>query len=137
LVVLEGGRVVQRGTPAEVARRPATPYVARLLGLNLWPGSAQGVDVALEGGGHIVVAESSSAGRVLVAVRPSALGLFLTQPEGTGLELLGDRVRVAVTGTPSALVDVTPSAVAELGLTPGRAVWVSLKATEAEVYPAP
>jgi molybdate transport system ATP-binding protein len=147
LVVLEGGRVVQRGTPAEVARRPATPYVARLLGLNLWPGSAQGVDVALEGGGHIVVAESSSAGRVLVAVRPSALGLFLTQPEGSprnawpatvsGLELLGDRVRVAVTGTPSALVDVTPSAVAELGLTPGRAVWVSLKATEAEVYPAP
>ena len=38
LLVLEDGRVVQRGTPAEVARRPATPYVARLLGLNLWPG---------------------------------------------------------------------------------------------------
>jgi molybdate transport system ATP-binding protein len=147
LLVLEGGRVVQRGTPTEVARRPASPYVARLLGLNLWGGDARGGDVTLTDGGHVVVADSEAHGHVLVAVRPSALGLHLTQPGGSprnvwpgtvsGLELLGDRVRVAVAGTPPALVDVTPAAVADLGLAPGRAVWVSLKATEVEVYPAP
>ena len=147
LLVLEGGRAVQRGTPAEVARRPATTYVARLLGLNLWPGDAAGGDVTLRGGSHLVVADTTVTGHVLVAVRPAALGLHLEAPGGSprnvwpgtvsGLELMGDRVRVAVDGAPSALVDVTPAAVSELGVRPGLAVWVTLKATEAEVYPAP
>ena len=58
LLVLEDGRVVQRGTPAEVARQPATPYVARLLGLNLWPGVARNGAWCSSGGGHLVVADS-------------------------------------------------------------------------------
>ena len=49
LLVLEHGRVVQQGTPAEVARRPATEYVARLVGLNLYAGTAEGAHVALDG----------------------------------------------------------------------------------------
>jgi molybdate transport system ATP-binding protein len=51
------------------------------------------------------------------------------------LELLADRVRVQVVGRPSALVDVTPAAVAELRLQPGQDVWLTAKATEAEAYP--
>ncbi|MGN6634648.1 MAG: TOBE domain-containing protein, partial [Oryzihumus sp.] len=51
------------------------------------------------------------------------------------LELLTDRVRVNVEGTPAALVDVTPGAVAELGLAPGQAVWRSAKATATDAYP--
>jgi molybdate transport system ATP-binding protein len=35
------------------------------------------------------------------------------------------------------LVDVTPAAVAELTLRPGLAVWVSVKATELDVYAEP
>ena len=38
LLVIEDGRIVQQGTPADVARRPATDYVARLVGLNLYAG---------------------------------------------------------------------------------------------------
>ncbi len=38
LIVLEQGRVVQNGTPTAVARHPATDYVARLVGLNLYAG---------------------------------------------------------------------------------------------------
>src|SRR6266853_2268449 len=34
LIVLEGGRIVQEGTPAQIARQPRTDYVARLVGLN-------------------------------------------------------------------------------------------------------
>ncbi len=47
---------------------------------------------------------------------------------------LTDRVRLDLQGQPSALVDVTPAAVAELGLGSGDRVWLSTKATELEVY---
>ena len=49
----------------------------------------------------------------------------------------GDRVRVQVRAEPDVLVDVTPAAVAELALRPGLDVWVSVKATELDVYPEP
>lgn len=38
LVLIDRGRVVQRGTAAEVARRPASPWVAHLMGVNLLTG---------------------------------------------------------------------------------------------------
>jgi molybdate transport system ATP-binding protein len=172
LVVIEAGRVVQTGAPVEIARRPATPYVARLMGLNLYRGrvtdAAAGV-IELDGGGRLecgpidplwpaeesaqsvqVAAQEAAqeaAASALVAVAPSAVSLHLSRP-GAGsprnvwpgrveaLELLTDRVRVRVAGTPDALVDVTPAAVAELRLRPGSEVWLSAKASEVEVYPA-
>ena len=147
LLVLEQGRAVQTGTPGEVARRPVTPYVARLVGLNLYAGRPTSRGVELDGGGRIVAADHLDADRVLLAVRPSAITVHTAHPEGVsqrnvwagtvvGLELLGDRARLQVAGRPAALVDVTPAAVAELGLAPGRSVWLSTKATEVEVYPA-
>ena len=42
LVVIEHGRVVQEGGPAEIARHPRTDYIARLVGLNLYRGQADG-----------------------------------------------------------------------------------------------
>lgn len=158
LVVLENGRIVQEGTPAEVARRPATQYVARLVGLNLYAGTrAPSGPVALDGGGTITAAglteEGQSSpgdltGRVLVAIRPSAIALHASRPiqssprniwTGTvaGLELLTDRVRVQVTGMPSALVDITPAAVADLQLAEGTPIWLTAKATEVDIYPDP
>jgi molybdate transport system ATP-binding protein len=38
LVLVEGGQVVQRGTSADVARRPVSPWVARMMGVNLLTG---------------------------------------------------------------------------------------------------
>jgi molybdate transport system ATP-binding protein len=151
LLVIEDGRVVQQGAPAEVARRPASHYVARLVGLNLYPG-VPGPDgaVALEGGGvlHAAGGAGNAGARVLLAVRPSAISLHTERPRHasprnvwpgtvTGVELLTDRVRVQVGGSPPALVDVTPDAVAELDLAAGSAVWLSAKATEIECYPDP
>ena len=145
LLVLEHGRVVQEGTPAEVARRPATEYVARLVGLNLYTGTADGPRVVLDGGGSFVVPDHDERGEVLVALRPSAVVVSTSAPVVssvrntwpatiTGLTLLTDRVRLDLEGEPSALVDVTPAAVAELGLDAGQRVWLSAKATELEVY---
>lgn len=52
LVVVEAGRVVQTGTPTEISRRPRSPYVARLVGLNLLRGRGRGGRIRLVGGGR-------------------------------------------------------------------------------------
>ncbi|MGI8665797.1 MAG: ABC transporter ATP-binding protein [Jatrophihabitans sp.] len=151
LLVIEDGRVVQDASPALVARRPATQYVARLVGLNLYPGVQDaGPVVRLDGGGQLSAAGPdrvpvNQGGRVLVSVRPAAIALHTERPAPAsprnvwpgvvdGLELLTDRVRVQVLGAPAALVDITPAAVAELGLVRGRQVWLSAKATEVDCY---
>jgi len=146
LVVLEHGRIVQQGSPADVARRPATEYTAKLVGLNLYRGVVAADGVHLDGGGVLVPAAHVEPGAsVLVAVRPSAITIYTEQPQHASprnvwqagvesLELLTDRVRVQVRGAPDALVDVTPDAVAALGLVENRRVWLSAKATEVDVY---
>ncbi len=145
LIVIEAGRIVQQGTPGQIARQPATDYVAKLVGLNLYPGHADGAQVALTAGGSFVTASHGLHGEVLVAVRPSAIIVSTQHPQPssarntwparvTGLTLLADRVRLDLEGQPSALADITPAAVAELSLGPGSQVWLTVKATELEVY---
>jgi molybdate transport system ATP-binding protein len=147
IVVLEHGRVVQQGTPAEITQRPLTPYVARLVGVNLYSGSAVAGVVHLDGGGALVVPDAGD-GRVLVAVRPSAFTVHTLEPpvssarnlwpgRVTALAPLADRIRLTVTGTQTAMVDVTALAVAELALAPGTTVWLAAKATDLVAYPAP
>jgi len=144
LVVVEDGAVVQSGTPAEVARRPRTPYVARLVGLNLLRGVADGHDVRI-GAGTIVTADAAS-GEVFVAFRPAAVAVYRTRPDGSprnvwpatvaGVEPYGDAYRVQVEGAIPVTADVSAAAVAELELADGHQVWVAVKAAEVEVYPA-
>jgi molybdate transport system ATP-binding protein len=161
LVVIENGRIVQQGSPAQVARQPATQYVARLVGLNLYAGTLEAATrrVFLDDGGTFTVtlgdedgqaptAGVLSSGRVLVGLRPSAITIHTAAPTHAsprnvwrgivgGLELLTDRVRVQVDATPPALVDISAAAVADLALRPGTGVWLSAKATETEAYPDP
>lgn len=146
IVVLENGTIVQQGTPAEITSRPRTPYVARLVGVNLYAGHATGGVVALDGGGELVVPDAGD-GPVLVALRPSALTVHTSEPHDSSarnvwpgtvqsLAPLADRIRLTVRGQQSVLVDVTASAVAELGLAPGTPVWLAAKATDVTAYPA-
>ncbi|MBX6389740.1 MAG: ABC transporter ATP-binding protein [Frankia sp.] len=145
VVIIESGRVVQQGPPAEVARRPRTSYVARLVGLNLYRGEARAGTVHLPDGGAIAIADTAVAGPVLAALRPSAVVVGLTEPHGsarntlvgtvTGMEPLGGRVRLAIEASAPVLADVTAAAVAELRLTPGMTVWASFKATDVDTYP--
>lgn len=145
LVVLEAGRVVQTGTPAEVSERPRSHYVADLVGVNLLRGRADGNQVALSSGG-VLVAASGHRGEVFALVHPRAVALFTELPEGSprnawhekirSLDLEGSRVRVAMAGEVPLVAEVTPSAVADLGLAEGEPIWASVKATEVTVYPA-
>jgi molybdate transport system ATP-binding protein len=143
VVVVEDGRVVQAGTPAEVARRPRTDYVARLVGLVLLPGTGTGPQVALNGGGLVAIAEEAS-GPVFVAIRPESVSLYLQRPAGSPrnvwpLRLVaatphGSVVRCDLAGEVPLTADVTATSFAELGLAPGADVWASVKASEVAVY---
>ncbi len=122
VLVLDEGRVAQVGTPAEVAARPRTDHVARLVGLN-------------------VLRE----GTTFRSFSPSAVTVSLHRPEtsarhrwrGTVLSSVphGDAVRLLVDAEVELIADVTPAATAELGLHPGREVWLSVKETAVQVYP--
>ena len=52
-----------------------------------------------------------------------------------GIERFGDQVRVNLEGALSLAADITPAALAELGLVRGEEVWAGVKATEVECYP--
>ncbi len=82
VVVVEEGRIVQAGTPVDVARHPRTDYVARLVGLALLPGTGEGLRVRLDGGGVVAVAEEA-VGPVFAAVRPESVALYLSRPDGS------------------------------------------------------
>ncbi len=121
--VLEAGELVQVGPPREVAARPLTRHVARLVGLN----------VLTEGGSFR-------------SFSPSAVTVSPEEPAGsarhrwpgtvTSLAPHGDAVRLLVSGEHELLADVTPAAVAELELAPGRPVWLSVKETAVDTYDA-
>ena len=145
IIVLEQGRVAQVGPIAEVAARPRSRYVADLVGINLLRGHADGTETTLDTGGIVVTAEAER-GDVYIAVHPHAVALHRQRPEGSprnvwsgrvhGTDLLGDRVRIHVDGEVPLVAEVTPAAVAELGLLEGTEVFTSVKATELSVYPA-
>ncbi len=144
LIVIEHGSIVQQGTPSEVARHPRTDYVARLVGLNLYRGVADGTRVEV---GELLFSTSDRLdGAAFVAFPPAAVALYRSRPDGSprnlwqaridGIERHGDNVRVHLDGPITAFADITPAALAELDLAPGRQVWASVKATETHAYPA-
>ena len=144
MVVIENGGIVQSGTPAEVTARPRSQYVADLTGVNLLRGTARGTAIDVDGGGQLST-EDGHDGPVLAVIAPSAVSVHRRRPEtgepnvwpgrvGT-VDLLGDRVRVLVDGTPPITAEVTPSAVDEHKLDDGGEVWVSFAARAVTAYP--
>jgi molybdate transport system ATP-binding protein len=145
LLILEKGRVLQSGTPSEVTQRPRSRYVADLVGVNLFRGRASQDVITLADGGSLTAAGAAD-GEVFAVVHPRTVALYRTRPDGTprnvwegravDLDLEGDRVRVHLAGSPSIVAEVTPAAVRDLGLDRGDRVWIGVKATEINVYPA-
>ena len=121
VVVLDEGGVAQQGRPDDVAAHPRTSHVARLVGLNVL-----------------------RAGDEFTSFRPRDVTVSLRRPESSArlawpgavasAQQHGDAVRLLVDTDPPLLADVTPQAAAELGLAPGREVWLSVKATAVRRY---
>lgn len=145
VVVLERGRVVQSGPMHEIALHPRSEYVADLVGLNLFRGTARGTTVTLDGGGEIVAADGDVAGPVYVAFHPRSVAVLFDLPHGsprnhwegtvTDVDNLGDRVRVRIDGTVPCVAEVTRAAADEMAVAPGQRVHAAVKATEVRVYP--
>ncbi|TMC52203.1 MAG: ABC transporter ATP-binding protein [Chloroflexi bacterium] len=145
LVVLEHGKVVQSGSPAEVTARPRSRFVADLAGVNLLRGQGRGDHIELAGGTAVATPDAGD-GDVFAVIHPRAVALYTSRPEGTprnvwrgraeDLDLHGERVRVRLSGAVPLVAEVTPSAVRELHLDAGAEVWIAVKATEVSVYPA-
>ncbi len=74
VIILRRGRVMQRGTPQDVYFHPASPWVARFLGLsNLVPG-------------RVVAVEPGPGGETTVVVRSSLGQMTLRSAEPLGLD---------------------------------------------------
>ena len=148
VVVLEAGRVVESGPTRDVFARPRSAFAADLGGLNLVRGTVRGSAVVTPDGLSVdgVMQDRSRLrdGTDAVAVfSPSAVAVHLDAPGGsprnvfttvvTELQPLGSSVRVR---TDALSADVTPAAVAELDLWPGRRVLLVVKASEVAIHPA-
>jgi molybdate transport system permease protein len=146
VLVLDEGRALQDAPPAEVTRHPRSPWVARMLGRNAWPGTATADGLALPGGGLLVVADPLPVGtEALAIIAPEAVAVHRDRPGGSPrnvwpgtvreITATGSRLRILI-GSPQApdlVAEITPQAAAELGLADGTSVWTSVKATEAVI----
>ena len=143
VVVVEDGRVVQAGTPAEVSRRPRTDYVARLVGLSLLPGTGPGTRSGWTAG-ESWRSPRRRRDRCSPPSGPSRWPSTWPGPTGAratsgrrpwwGPPRTGTTVRCELAGEVPLVADVTATAFAELGLVPGAEVWATVKASEVAVY---
>lgn len=148
VLVLDQGLALQDAPPAEVTRHPRSPWVARMLGRNAWPGTAGPEGLVLPGGGTLVTAEPLPPGtEALAIIAPEAVSVHRDKPTGSPrnvwpgtireITTSGSRLRLLITSpqAPDLVAEITPQAAAELGLADGTSVWTSVKATEATVVP--
>ncbi|CAN7337767.1 sulfate/molybdate ABC transporter ATP-binding protein [Knoellia sp. LjRoot47] len=146
VAVMHAGRIVEEGETSRVLSRPTSDFGARFAGLNLVRGVASGGHLRMPDGRllHGIAETALEDGSPAAAVvAPSAVGVHLDTPHGsprnsldatvTDLEPHGQLVRVR---TDLLSADITPPAVADLGLARGSRVVLSVKATEVHLHPA-
>jgi molybdate transport system ATP-binding protein len=142
--VIDAGRVVQEGTPSELAAAPRSAFVADFTGAVVLTGTARGgpdglTVVELDGGGHVTSTDSAE-GPVAVSVFPWEIAIEPAgeAPHGSSQNRLaaevlsvttvGNRVRLGLAAPQPLAAEVTGTAVHELGLRAGTRVTASWKA---------
>jgi molybdate transport system ATP-binding protein len=143
VVVLEDGHVTQEGPFSEVSARPRSPWIARMVGLNLLHGAVSSGAMVLDDGSRLTVA-SSVQGPALATIQPRAIALYRQAPDGSprnvlrctvaGVDPEGDRWRIRLDGPIPLVAEVTPAAAAALRLAEGGEIFAVVKATEIDVY---
>ena len=153
VVVMDAGRIVERGDVSHVLSSPRSAFAARIAGINLRDGViGPGGQLQTTAGALVygTAAEPLTPGENAVAVfSPGAVAVYPVLPEGSprnhfavtvaAIENRGDLIRVRGEdfGDETGLMaDVTPAAAAELDLEPGLTVHFVVKATETAIYPA-
>ncbi len=145
VLVMEEGSITHEGPVERLAAQPRSRYVADLVGLNMLAGTATGDTIVLEGGGTLAAGFEAEAGPVLATFHPRAVAVHIDRPTGsprnvwrmtiTHVELLNETVRLVAKGSFTCVAEITRSSFAQLAISPGGEVWLSVKATEVSVYP--
>ena len=143
VVIVEQGHVVQDGTFVEIAANPRSAYVAELVGVNLLTGSMMGGIFAVDGGATLVVAAEDVDGAAIAVIRPQAVSLHASRPEGSmrnvwtatviDVDHRADRVRVRLQGPIQLTAEITAAAADALRIKVGLQLWAAVKATEIAV----
>ena len=154
VVVMEGGRVIQSGTPAEIFEAPASEFVASFTGAEFPLGGAVDsvgdgtISVRLDSGHLLEVAgEGATGARVRVGYRPEdvVIGPPVSQPTSarnrfpaqvTRLHPQGGLVRLRLEADGLSLeVVITRQSLDEFELKVGSPVVAQIKATALHVFP--
>jgi molybdate transport system ATP-binding protein len=142
--VIDGGRIVQEGTAAELAAEPASAFVADFTGAVVLTGVARAgaeglTSVALDGGGEVLSTEPGD-GPVAVSVYPWEIAL---EPAGSkrhgsaqnhlavevvSVTAVGNRVRAGLAAPQPLVAELSDASAHELGLAPGAPVVATWKA---------
>ncbi|MDW5377835.1 ABC transporter ATP-binding protein [Halomonas sp. HP20-15] len=88
VILMQGGRIVQDGTPSELYRRPATAFAASFIGspaMNLLPLAAASDGAVIEGEPRCAVASHEAVGRQL-GVRPEDIHIAAWDAPGVPAE---------------------------------------------------
>ena len=153
VLVLDSGTVAETGPVTEVLAAPRSHFGARIAGINLVNGTV-GPDGTLHTGTgarwHAAPGSPLRPGEHGVAVfPPTAVAVYRERPHGSPrntveatvaeLDVRGSAVLVRGAaqhdGAPGLAAEVTVDAAAELRLSPGERVWLSVKAHEVTLYP--
>jgi molybdate transport system ATP-binding protein len=143
--IVDQGRVVQEGTPSELAASPRSAFVADFTGAVVLTGTAgPGPDglteVQLDGGGT-VTSPDAGAGRVSVSVYPWEIAVELPgdEPHGStrnqlaadvvSITTVGNRVRLGLMASQPLVAEITVASAEQLELRPGARVLATWKAT--------
>ena len=152
VIVLEGGRVAERGAVRSVLTSPRSAYAARIAGVDLMAGTITRPGVLRTGWGTTVfgmgdVAQDAAA---VALFRPATVAIHLEAPQASprnvlpvtiaAMDVHGSTVRVRgedlPDGSAGLAADVTAAAAADLNLSPGQQVYFVVKAQEVELHPA-
>jgi molybdate transport system ATP-binding protein len=145
--VLDAGKLVQLGSPAELSARPASAFVADFTGAVVLTGTAtpgEQTRIDLDGGGTIFSTDPGE-GPVAASLYPWEIVLELTSAPSSAQNHLaatvvsitevGGRARVGLRAGQPLVAEVTVTAVRELGLQPGTRVTATWKAAATRLTP--
>jgi molybdate transport system ATP-binding protein len=150
VAVLDRGRIVQTGTPSELAARPASAFVADLTGAVVLTGVARPGDhglthVDLDGGGTLTSVDQAT-GPVAASVHPWEIAVEPRGPK-TGsarnrlpatvdtVTVIGSRVRLGLSAGQPLAAEVTAQAVEAMDLRPGSEIEATFKAAATRLVP--
>jgi molybdate transport system ATP-binding protein len=149
VVVLEAGRVAERGSAHQVLATPTSAFGAQLAGLVLLPGTITDQGLRTTGGTIVHGLVTGTAGENGVALfSPSVVSVHATDPGGSPrnrwaaavVDVVPRGEVVRVRARPDALpghdvlADITVAAAAELDLAPGAPVHLVVKATAVRIH---